>query len=709
MKTSIYIGEQLRKIDLFDDENIFFIQKLNDIEKLSNIFSDSTLSFTIPATDNNNSILRHYYDIYINNGYNANLRIPAYIEIDSFPYKFGEIQIEDVKLNNFLSKDYKITFYSKITQLTELFSNDTIDLLDFDDFKWTYNNTNFERTLNDTTYFDGDIITPLISYSDRDWNYGSFSGTASDISSDLTPIVNTELKSALRIIRIIEAIEDKYNISFSRDFFGTELFEKLYIWMNSKSSKPSGQVILNIQNNITTSGPSPNNFFTCSVDTTNNIFTITDNAFDYDPTRIFNLRVLAVGLRDPISNVILDDIFFTLTVIDNDTDEIYLTQTRKTFGGNLSVLQFIFDIPQQSVSTTRNLKFFLSSSSNFTFGVFSILFDYVIGPGNIQRASTENNSGNYLNVYNPSFQLPSIKVIDFIIGIMKMFKLIIRPTSINNFYIDTIDNFYSQGRIIDITKYTNQEEVIIERPDIYSSIKFKYEKTENVLGKRFRQTNDPINDEIGYGDLSSQYIIDTKNELEVKLPFENMLFERLTIESNDNNILTNICIGQSCKLQEDNITLIPNDSKPIIFFNNGLIDITDTPVKIKFGGSVTYSLTSYYLVNNSNNSVFENVTDSINFGSEIDPWFLQQLDKSLYSNYWENWINTIYDKKQRKFKFKSYLPQRYIEELSLNDRIIIGDTRYKINDFKINLQTGETDLNLFVDIYDEYGITQSII
>lgn len=709
MKTSIYIGEQLRKIDLFDDENIFFIQKLNDIEKLSNIFFDSTLSFTIPATDNNNSILRHYYDIYINNGYNANLRIPAYIEIDSFPYKFGEIQIEDVKLNNFLSKDYKITFYSKITQLTELFSNDTIDLLDFDDFKWTYNNTNFERTLNDTTYFDGDIITPLISYSDRDWNYGSFSGTASDISSDLTPIVNTELKSALRIIRIIEAIEDKYNISFSRDFFGTELFEKLYIWMNSKSSKPSGQVILNIQNNITTSGPSPNNFFTCSVDTTNNIFTITDNAFDYDPTRIFNLRVLAVGLRDPISNVILDDIFFTLTVIDNDTDEIYLTQTRKTFGGNLSVLQFIFDIPQQSVSTTRNLKFFLSSSSNFTFGVFSILFDYVIGPGNIQRASTENNSGNYLNVYNPSFQLPSIKVIDFIIGIMKMFKLIIRPTSINNFYIDTIDNFYSQGRIIDITKYTNQEEVIIERPDIYSSIKFKYEKTENVLGKRFRQTNDPINDEIGYGDLSSQYIIDTKNELEVKLPFENMLFERLTIESNDNNILTNICIGQSCKLQEDNITLIPNDSKPIIFFNNGLIDITDTPVKIKFGGSVTYSLTSYYLVNNSNNSVFENVTDSINFGSEIDPWFLQQLDKSLYSNYWENWINTIYDKKQRKFKFKSYLPQRYIEELSLNDRIIIGDTRYKINDFKINLQTGETDLNLFVDIYDEYGITQSII
>ena len=56
MKVSIYIGED--KLDLFNDEKISITQKLNDIEKLSNVFTDFTNSFTVPGTPNNNRILK---------------------------------------------------------------------------------------------------------------------------------------------------------------------------------------------------------------------------------------------------------------------------------------------------------------------------------------------------------------------------------------------------------------------------------------------------------------------------------------------------------------------------------------------------------------------------------------------------------------------------------------------------------------------------
>jgi hypothetical protein len=102
------------------------------------------------------------------------------------------------------------------------------------------------------------------------------------------------------------------------------------------------------------------------------------------------------------------------------------------------------------------------------------------------------------------------------------------------------------------------------------------------------------------------------------------------------------------------------------------------------------------------------VTDSINFSSEIDPWHLLQVDNSLYLNYWEDWINTIYSLKQRKFSYTANLPSRFAQELSLNDRILIGDNRFKINDFTLDIPTGKTKLTLFNDIF-EYAEPQPVV
>lgn len=706
MKVNAYIGEY--KIDLFDDEKIEITQKLNDIEKLSNVFSDFTNSFTVPATPNNNRIFRHYYDCDIDDLYNANIRVDGFIEIDTLPFRFGQFQLESVTVKDNQPDNYKISFYGKVTQLTELFGSDTIDKLDYDkdgvkqwsslsQFDITLNQTNLLRTFNDPTYLGGNIITPLIAYSDRDWNY--LTGDAYDIANSFYPIKTTELRQALRCLRIIEAIETKYDITISREFFGNSMFNQLFIWMNSKANKASGSILLDINAAVTTSGPLPNNYFTTSVDLVNDIFTVNDLAYSYSSSRDFNLWFTVTTLRDPISGTLLTGTKFNVRIVNSDTG-ISVYDELIEFNG--STLQVLLNIPQSSTPTTTNYKIFMSAPVNFVYSTMNINFDYRVAPGTIYRSGSSNNNGDFLDRISVAYTLPAMKVIDFIQGIMKMFKLIIKPISVANFYIDTLNNYYDEGNILNLTNFIDVESVLVERPSIYRKINFTFQPTDNVLGKKFREENVPINRKIGYGDLFSEYTsIEQKTELNVELPFENMLFERLVVQSGvSDGTLTNINIGQAIKLSDDGVTLTPNDCKPILFFNNGTVSTTTFPFKYQFGStSPVQTINSVYNIGNTNNAVLASVTDSINWGSEIDPWHYSKINQSLYYNYWFNWLGTIYSIKQRKVKFDGYLPPRFIQEITLNDRIIIVNKRYKINDYTIDLVTGKTSLNLFIDIY----------
>jgi len=293
--------------------------------------------------------------------------------------------------------------------------------------------------------------------------------------------------------------------------------------------------------------------------------------------------------------------------------------------------------------------------------------------------------------------MPKIKVIDFITSIMKMFKLVIRPLSLTSFTINTLDGYYSLGNILDVTQYIDNDSVLIERPELYSEIYFKYEKTDNFLGQKFRIDNNPIT-EVGYGDLLYKYPeIENKKELEVKVDFENMLFENI---SDSTGTTTNIMTGFAASSSDNGITFSANKSKPILFYNNGINNHNSFPIKFRFNGSLTTAEIVYsYNIGNTNNEYLNQVSNSVNFGIETDQWHQQEITSNLYSNYWTNWIESIYNLKQRKVKYKGYLPQRFINELSLNDRLIIGSQRFKINDYTINLVTSEVNLNLFKDIF----------
>lgn len=690
MDVRIYIDGYL--CDLFDDETIQITQKVNDIESLSNVFSDYTNTFTLPATNQNNRIFKHYYNIDIDS-FNANIRLDGLIEIMTLPFKFGQFQLEDCLVEDGVIKNYKVTFYSKNTQLTKAFGNDTLNNLNIG-LSFPYTKVNLIKTINDVTYLNNDIITPLIAYTDRDWNY--LTADLEDIASTDAPIKDNELRSALRVIKVIEAIESKYDIEFSRDFFGQTMFNKLYIWMNSILTTSSNLDVLldsdTLDISITPSTTSPP---ISDVSVLNNTLIFTDNALNWPSVVKFKVRLIVYGLLKKDGSSILDS-NITYYLYDNG---ILIGEVTKTigsvtnpFGGSTATFLDLF-IDQSQTPLTHNLtfKFSVNEDIKYSSTLVQLTLNEVSNITNLTVAG-----GSNLNV-SVDYSLPNIKVIYFLQAIMKMFKLVIRPTSVRSFSLMTIDDFYAGGKIYDINKYVDTSAVTITRPEIYSTINFSYEKTDNAAGAKWRKLFGGSN-ETGYGDLYNKYDTVNNKDLSIKLPFENMLFERMT-NAGASFSTTNILIGQSVKLNDDNTTVSKNDTKALLFFYNGLQSISDTPLKFKFSDQTIETLNSYKLVSNTDNISLSSVTTSLNWGSVIDPWHEVDLSYSLFNNYWKNWLETIYYMKKRKLKYECYLPTRLIRNLSLKDRLIIGSNRYKINDFTINLSTGKVSFNLFVDLY----------
>ena len=701
----IYIGD--RRLDLFKDENIKLTSALNDIEKLSNVFNDFTQSFTVPATVNNNEIFQYYYDLDYDNTFNANIRVDAYLELNTVPFRYGSIELESVKIKSGRPDSYKITFFGGLTQLSELFGNDLISELDYkkeiingvetkvktwnslSQFDYDYSSANFINSINLPTFQNGQIITPLIAWAERDWGYQLTSANAAlDIKTDTGAILDSELRPAIRIENILNAIETKYGITFTKQFFNKSVFKNLFMWLNGKEDElTQNEYTINL-NSFTGTNDGSFSYTASNINITRRIY-----SEDYDVDYIFQITY---NINASVPSARYD------VIVYDESGEV-VRKFERTGNSINSITRFDRKYYLGNLTTSEKYRLVILPYSNNTFTINTTV--------TYNRSDQSGTTPNVLYVSVTSIgtvvnltpiikieeHLPNLKVNDFFTGIMKMFKLVIRPETSTSFYVNTIDGFYGDGEFLDLTDYVDVSNIDYERPLIYKEIDFTFKESNNANSAAFRRTFG-----LGYGDLKSRYPqISNKETLKVELPFENMMFERLTLESGTGEgNLTDIYIGQSVSADENSTSVSKNNSGPILFYYNGISSIPQTPIRIKFQNNSSIPVSYIHNVGNTDDMILNQIKQSINWGSENDPWHLTRIDNSLYLNYWDNWIKTIYDLKQRKIKLRAILPPRIIDNLSLNDRILISGQRYKINDYSINLTTGETDFNLFKDIYD---------
>ena len=661
-KVELYIDGQ--RADLFQNENIEINLSVQNIKDISKVFGDFTQSFTIPASVQNNKIFKHYYNVDISGSFNASVRVDAFIEVNHNLFRAGVLELESVQVKQGQPYAYSVGFFSNVTSLKDKFGEDQLTDLDLSAYDHTYNDTNIEAGLDG--YVSGtssSIIYPLISPV-ANWIYDS---TSSDPlpnniwyhnGSPLQGVFYYDLKPAIKLQKILDAIESKYSVTFNSDFFDSADFGKLFMWCHRRAGymfkdQPNGfpPQVINFTANVTGD------------------YNLTTQKYTVDAAQEATLRV------NYSVNSTYDYKIYTFI-----NDELH---TVKSHSGNVSGI--IVNYGTLNVGDTIQYKF-SSTDSGANISGLSFNIEYYDGATwSDADTASRSTAQSIVSTIEVSEQMPEQKVSDFIGSLVRAFNLVIVPTGNGQYDIEPLDDWYAEGTTREITEYVDTEEVNINKPQLYRRISYKYNETEAILGEQYRLQND-----IGYGDLRADFTFDGE-EFNVEVGFDNMLFERL---DDLNNGVTEINVGKSITRE-----LEPYIGQPFIFYAAGVITITDNNTY----GYVSMTDTEvekeeFWLVSNVNAITAADVTKTLNFGTEVDPYLLQGFSQGLYNTYWKDYITDLYDTSRRVFSYKAQLPLGIMLALKVNDKLTINERNYIINQLKLNLTTGEAQMELLNDV-----------
>jgi hypothetical protein len=643
------------QIELFKDEAINTSLSTQNIADISKVYTDYTQSFTVPCTPINNAIFKHFYNSDVDSVEDFGIRRNAYIEIDYTPFRSGRIQLESSELEFNKAQHYVLTFYGDVLSLKDKIKDDKLSSLNFDSLTNPYTGPEIKNRITDgaTNY---DVRYPLIS-SKRLWSYGD--ATSTDINTNAGRIVFSELSPAVKISKILEAIETKYSIDFQGIFLTNKKFTNCFL--ECKNSADVNTVLHN----------KPIIFNSNSIISQNASFDVTNTKFNYNYTE----EVSYVPGTTPFHTLTLSIYYmsnpsavWTIDIYDNGIFHHSITGT--------GLASNVIFVDSNIAGFSRNVSFTIRTDINCTtsfhldYTFTSILTSWTTQTFAVADAELITSSSNI----DLSLSMPDMKITDFLSGVFKQFNLTCYPLSVGVYQVEPLDDWYSKGKIRDITTYVDEKSISIERVPRYKNVSFKRQPSESFMNKQYFEL---YKEE--YGDLVSSFP-EGEGDYTVDLPFENLLHNRFT----GTQLQVGYCLTKAPDFKPYTpkpILLYMYDSQPCSFeFYNGTVQSTITAYQ-PFGQDV----------------LFGGIKNSLNFGSNTSTLLNVPIQASAYSNYYQDYLSNIFNKKNRIVKCEAIFPISLITGLKLNDRLIIRDHRYIINEIKTDITTGLVYLVLIQD------------
>ena len=667
------------KLELFNDEKIELTSTIQNIQDISKVYTDFTQSFTVPASTINNSILHHFYqsDVNItNNEWNFNFRIRARIEIDLVPFRTGTIMMEKANIKDGRTDSYTITFYGDLVSLKDKFGDAKLSDLDFTSYDIEYTGTNVINRVKSSTLEN--VMFPLIS-SKRLWSYGD--GASTDIKTVKGSIKNDELFPALKVARILDAIQAKFDVEFNSQFFVStnDKWEKLYLWLKNEEQYTSKTSSIPV-NIIAPSGQTIVPGFTMYPYSLSPVHYPAFSGFYFDGS-FFTCKSVG-NAPNPFGTGLVPIDAPTLQIsvqsVSDATIEYYIdlykdgkvvkTKTRK---GNFPPSDFYTFAPSDNGSIfffriRTKAPMTLNLNANLNYKYYNNYNQPIFIPPTTTTANTDLSS-----------KMPSMTVAEFFSGLLKMFNATCYATSVDVFTIEPLDMWYNGGNIYDITNYTDIDSIDVERTNVFKKLSFKYQKSESFLNRDYYDNGIM---EREYAD-TNKTLSNEGTDYSVELPFENLLMNNLNLDD--------FQVGYCLTKGPDFKSYIP---KPIFLYFNERINDT-----LYMNNGTTATLCSDF-------NIFSNVLESngslysLTFHPESDVKTPNDdLVNNLYSMYYSSYLENLFNPKCRLIRIKAHFPLSLITKLRLNDRLIVRDKRYIINELKSDITSGEVNLTLIND------------
>jgi len=648
------------KLELFEDEQIQVNSSVQNINDISKVFTDFSQSFTVPASTVNNKIFQHFYQSDVDSTIDHNIRRNALIEIDLTTFRRGKIQIEKANIKNNHAENYQITFYGEIRTLKDAFGEDKINQLDLTSLEFAYTATNIYNRITDLAT-DFDVRYPLIA-NDRLWAYQS---SGEDVTNNAHAIRFDELFPAVKVSKLFEAIEAQYGLTFQGTFLSDPRFTNVFLY---------GKNTIEYQFLTETSDILLDQVIATLIEDPN-----LPNPGDLTYVNIYEDKINIIEATGAINHIITFDVQ-NVSAVGTFYIEVYQNgnyfQTLQ--GDSSAVIGFVSIQNTSGLNTSLTFKMKATNTMNV-----DILLTYQIqgfnGLTNYAQISTVQTSltGN-VSLNNT---LPDIKVSDFFSGVLKEFNMTCVGIEKDVFEILPLDEWYQQGAIVDITPYTDIDSIDIERIKLYKKIAFKYQQSESFVNRQFFRL---ANSE--YGNTEYQFAYDG-DEYNIEVPFENLLFTRAEKTGDP----TRYAIFGYC-LNENYQAYTP---KPILLYLYGQSNsLSAHPIKF-YNGAGHNNITSFAQF--GQDLTYINTKYSLNFGAENSVIHLETIQQGLYAEYYFSYLVNLFNLKNRLVHVKTNLPISLLTSLQLNDRLIIRDKRYIINEMKSNLTTGEVNFSLYLD------------
>ena len=675
------------RLELFNDEKISVSSTIQNISDISKIFTDFSQSFTIPCSPTNNAIFKHFYqnDVDSLNIIDYQNRYNAYIEIDTVFFRRGKIQLEKANLKNGKADSYSVTFYGAGVSLKDYFNEDKLSQLDYSTLDHDYTNQEvYDRVTIDSSTTDYNVRYPLIT-SKRVWQFGASVPLPTDscptwfqypanntlnIGSIAGRVFYNELFPAVRVANIFDLIESQYQITFNGLFLSLDMFRKAFLLYKNKAENTiqSNAVDLDFTSNSGALGSAFN--------TTTNSFLRQESAAGANVEH--ELQWAVTGLTPPFSQFYID---------------VYKNGVFQYAESGQDVTSFgqYYSIP---VNQGEVVTFQIRSLAAITIDITLQYLKITTSPGGASSyASGSALATATTTMFTDLKKLaPDMKIADFISGICKEFNMTVYSTQKNVFTFDPLPVWYGRGIIRDITQFTDVTSIEIERMKLYKSIEFKYQDSECFLNKYFLQSQaNP--DAHGYGNAKQGFNYDGV-EYKIESPFENLLH---------NNFGNNLQVGYA--LNKEFSPYIP---KPCLLYMNNLATLTGGD-KINWDGQAATAVYVPFGQDTEILTIEGLIPITLNFGAEISTFYNEVNLKTIYQLYYSDYINNLYNKKNRLVKVKTVLPVSLLTKLQLNDRLIIRDKRYLINEMQSDLTTGDVNFTLISDFAEVKPVVYGIV
>lgn len=526
------------ELDTFDDEEVLVSNNATGLFDIDKLPSDFTRELTLPGSKRNNDFFKHAYDIDIDAPFlfQENERIDCYIDISGYLLVQGYLQLNRINIVNDKIDSYDISLYGRLSNFSrDLSQNFLTDISGLD----VYNHTASYDAITGSwggELFDYDIVYPLIDYGKGFFYQSSAQPGQFGIDTRNGGLSTQDFKPAIRVTKVLDKMFEEFGYTFESTFFSQSQFDNFYMVCDRGKQYPIfDDVDLETYGKVAikpTSGSTTDIVLNTSTYTQLEFDTIeSDPSFTMSSGSVYNLDAKDVlsgtiklnfqvsgSATGSIGHPQLDIVMISGSEVEPmDVDEInkYL---RETYSQLQAVGDKSYTLEETWVNTTPTVL----DEGPWTFNArYSITgsgdFNITIAPGGNTESEITVDEVRFAADWrimeipqNMPFGESGITCLDFLKGLQKKFNLVITPskTRINHFEIETFNDWYKTGTVIDLSNNIKTDKTLNVQPAntlAVNELEFTDSLGKDYLGRNFNDLNNRIYGASIFKDTSNQF------------------------------------------------------------------------------------------------------------------------------------------------------------------------------------------------------------